>query len=186
VLAAIACAVVAACGSDGSQPQIRTVDLIKRFGDAEKRPVSGSFELAQHTLSGTMRASIDVPVPSRIIWSTHVPRKATLNLDAAVLPSRSPAVVRFRIGVSDHRIYEALFDRTVTVAPGADTAWSPVSVDLSAYAGRKWSIFYQPDRVEWRLVLSTDKIQGAGVRAVWGEPGIDTDVKSARGLLGGG
>jgi hypothetical protein len=148
VLAAIACAVVAACGSDGSQPQIRTVDLIKRFGDAEKRPVSGSFELAQHTLSGTMRASIDVPVPSRII--------------------------------------EALFDRTVTVAPGADTAWSPVSVDLSAYAGRKWSIFYQPDRVEWRLVLSTDKIQGAGVRAVWGEPGIDTDVESARGLLGGG
>lgn len=156
------------------------VDLIERFGDAEKMPVSGSFELEQHTLGATMRASIDVPVPSRVIWTTRVPRHAILNAHGGVLPSNGPAIVRFRIGVSDHRIYEGLFERTLTVAPGAGSGWTAIAVDLSAYAGRKWSLFYRPDRVAWRLVLSADRIQGAGIRAVWGEPGIDTDLESAR------
>jgi hypothetical protein len=109
-----------------------------------------------------------------------VPRKATLNVLAGVAASDSPSVVRFRIGISDHRIYEALFERTITIGRGADSGWSPVAVDLSPYAGRKWSIFYRPDRVEWRLVLNTDAIEGTGTRAVWGEPGIDTDLRSAR------
>lgn len=156
------------------------IDLIRSFGDAEKRPVSGLFVLDQHTLSRTMRASIGVPVPSRVIWTTPVPRKATLNLLAGVAASDSPSAVRFRIGVSDHRVYEALFERTLTADRGADSGWAHVAVDLSPYAGRQWSIFYRPDRVEWRLVLSTDAIEGTGTRAVWGEPGIDTDLGSAR------
>lgn len=162
------------------QPRLRMIDLIRSFGDAEKRPVSGSFVLDQHTLSGTMRASIGVPVPSRVIWTTPVPRKATLNVLAGVAASDSPSVVRFRVGISDHRVYEALVERTISAVGGADSGWSSVAVDLSAYAGRKWSIFYRPDRVEWRLVLSTDAIEGTGTRAVWGEPGIDTDLRSAR------
>jgi hypothetical protein len=127
-----------------------------------------------------MRASIVVPVPSRVIWTTPVPRRATLRVMAGVLPSDPPAVVRFRAGVSDHRIYEGLAELTVPTRAGAGSGWVPMDVDLSAYAGRKWSIFYRPDTLVWRLVLSTDAIDGEGVRALWGEPAIEADLGAAR------
>lgn len=172
-----------ACTTGSAGPGIRVVDFVRRFGHAETRPVSGQFRLAQHTLEGTVRASIDVPVPSRAIWTLPIPRRATLNTRVGVLPPAGHAVVRFRIGVSDDRIYEELASQRVPAGAGWNGGWTAMAVDLSAYAGWKWSLFYRPESRDWRIVLSADAMEGAGVRAVWGEPGIDTGVAEARRFL---
>ncbi|MGH9371214.1 MAG: hypothetical protein ACRD15_06755, partial [Vicinamibacterales bacterium] len=51
---------------------------------------------------------------------------------------------------------------------------------LSAYAGFKWSLFYRPDRITWRVVLATDAVGSGSPRAIWGSPEIVTDHRSAR------
>jgi hypothetical protein len=82
----------------------------------------------------------------------------------------SDAPVRFRLGVADNRTYEPLAQVTVTKAGGA----RPFNVDLSAYAGWKWSLFYHPDRIAWRLILSADAVDGVPGAGVWGAPRVMT------------
>lgn len=168
----------AACGSGAPQAQLLVVDLIGKFRIAEARPANAAFGLAQHILGGHVRATLDVPVPSRIIWTIPVPRRGKLVITPALAPSTSPSAVRFRAGVSDNRIYEGLVDMTVRSVDGAiGPQWE---IDLSHYSGRKWSLFYQPDRLTWRLVLNTELVEGEPTRALWIEPGIYTDVPAAR------
>lgn len=83
--------------------------------------------------------------------------------------------MRFRFGISDDRIYEALAAET----PAAG-AWHEMRIDLSRYAGRKFSIFYQPDGRTWRLVFATDQLAGEACTAFWGEPAVYADVEAAR------
>ena len=86
--------------------------------------------------------------------------------------------MRFRVGVSDDRIYEQL--SSVQLTPDAQTGWTEIRTDLSAYAGWQWSVFYRPSARRWRLVLSTDAVTGIPGRGVWGVPGIDGDRAAAR------
>ena len=74
-------------------------------------------------------------------------------------------------------IYEPLTQ--VVLSPDA-RGWTDLRADLSAYAGRKWSLFYRPDRIVWRLVLAADAIDTAPATVLWGEPQIETDTESAR------
>jgi len=101
-----------------------------------------------------------------------MPRGARFEAQVAAAGAR----VRVRIGISDALIYERLGDQTV--APG--TPWTPVSVDLSAYAGWKLSLFYRPDRMIWRLVLSADAVAGAPGTVAWGSPQIVASTPHAR------
>jgi hypothetical protein len=87
--------------------------------------------------------------------------------------------VRVRLGISDNRVYEGLAEHTLN--PG--TGWTEFRTDLSAYAGIKASLFYRPDRITWRLVLSTDRVGPAPATAVLGSPEILTDVSSAKEYL---
>jgi hypothetical protein len=64
-------------------------------------------------------------------------------------------------------------------APGA-REWTDLRVDLSAYAGWKWSLFYRPDRIVWRLVLAADAVDNGTATVLWGEPRVETDTESAR------
>ena len=119
-----------------------------------------------------------MPVPSRVIWSLPLPRhgrfRAFLALSA---PGNPAAAIRFRFGVSDFRTYEGLTQHTITAAqPG----WTDIRTDLSAYAGFKWSLFYRPDRVTWRVVLAADVVGDGPAAAVWGSPEIVTDVTGAK------
>ncbi len=86
------------------------------------------------------------------------------------------AGVRFRIGISDHRVSESLADYTVREERG----WTELAADLSPFAGFKWSLFYRPDRIIWRIALATDDLGNAPTRAIWGSPEILTDARSAR------
>jgi hypothetical protein len=168
----------AACRHAADEAHFTVVNLIRELDRAEKRPPAG-FQVAPREAGGVTRPSIVMPVPSRATWDLPLPRngifRSFVALDTA--PGAPPAPVRFRFGVSDDRIYEALAD--ITVAPD-ERGWIDLRLDLSAYAGWKWSLFYRPERITWHVVLATDTVTGAPGTAVWGEPTIATDTQSAR------
>lgn len=153
--------------------------MIRDFSRAEKRPLAG-FEITAHQIDNVARPSIVVPVPSRIIWPLVLPRRGLWRAFVAAAPGRAdlPAEpVRLRVGISDHRIYAGLAD--IMLTPGT-RQWTEFRTDLSTYAGWKWSLFYRPDRITWRLVLAADATGGSPAIAIWGSPEIVTDGQSAR------
>lgn len=110
-----------------------------------------------------------------------VPRRSRFVAQVAIdggVDGAPPQPLRFRVGVSDDRIYEQLAD--VVLTPGVQAGWTPLVADLSAYAGWQWSVFYRPETRRWRLVLSTDALAGVSGRGAWGAPGIDGDRSAAR------
>jgi hypothetical protein len=163
---------VAACRGAVPSPPPIVVDFIKEFDRAERRPPDG-YALIDRRLQGTRYPSIAGPAPGRIIWQLPLPRRGIFHAAVAI---DAPAAVRFRVGVSDDRIYEELASVVVTAAG----AWSDLRADLSAYAGWKWSLFYRPERLRWRVVLSADAIGGVPARVMWGAPSIAADAASAR------
>jgi len=177
-LAVASLLLLAGCsGSVGSVP-VRVIDLLNEFDRAERRPVPGA-EAPAFEIAGVARPAIVMPVPSRVTWSVPLPRRGLLRTSAALVPAASgatPPPVRFRIGISDHRIYEGLSEKVVTDRDG----WVEFSVDLSAYAGWKWSLFYRPDRVTWNLVLAADAGGEGAATVVWAGPEIVTDAAAAR------
>lgn len=147
------------------------MDLIKEFDRADKRPAA-DFAIADHLAGGARRPSIVAPAPGRITWSLPVPRRGVLRVTIVAL---TPTPVRVRIGVSDARIYEGVAETVVT-----DTSnWSALAADLSAYAGWKFSLFYQPERHPWLVNVSTDAIGGVPGRVALGTPEIVTDRDGA-------
>jgi hypothetical protein len=158
----------AACRTSPSTPPIGIVDLVGQLNRAEQRP-SGAFTLSDRN---GIRA-IAGPAPGRIIWTLPIPRGGVFRAMASV---DGAAPVRFRVGVSDDRIYEGL--AAVQSTPGS--GWTGIQADLSAYAGWKWSLFYRPERHSWRLVLSADAVGGTPATAVWGNPEIVSDRAAAR------
>lgn len=81
-----------------------------------------------------------------------------------------------RVGISDNRIYEGLTEAVLTTR---EPRWTEVHAELSRYAGWQWSLFYHPDRTIWRLVLSTDPLDGTPAAVMWGTPSVFTDTDSA-------
>lgn len=127
------------------------------------------------------RATIDAPAASRIIYTTRFPAHCMLTTDVAVLPaidSAGDGRVRFRIGISDGRVYEPLAEQIVTALDTQRTGWTTIAVDMSLYGGRQWSLFYRPGRRAWQLIFNADQVAGQ-TRALWGAPGVDTDRASA-------
>jgi len=176
-LAVASLLLLAGCsGSVGGVP-VRVIDLLNEFDRAERRPVPGA-EAPAFEIAGVARPAIVMPVPSRVTWSVPLPRRGLLRTSAALAPAASatPPPVRVRIGISDHRIYEGLSEKVVTDRDG----WVEFSVDLSAYAGWKWSLFYRPDRVTWNLVLAADAGGEGAATVVWAGPEIVTDAAAAR------
>lgn len=155
---------------------VAVVDLLRELDRAERRPAEG-FDVAIHQAGGESRPSLVAPVPSRATWSLPLPRHGAFRAHVALEADDPATVVRLRVGVSDHRIYEGLADWILTAERGG---WIAIHADLSAYAGFQWSLFYRPDRIPWRVVLAADAIGGGPARALWGAPEIVTDQRSAR------
>ncbi len=175
ILAVILCA---GCRQVEKTP-VQAVNLLREFDAAEKRPPTG-FQIADRQIDGISRPSLVVAVPSRLTMALPLPRRGVLRAAAALEPppaDRPAASVRLRVGVSDDRIYERLTDVILTAG---QRGWVDVRTDLSAYAGWKWSLFYHPERVMWRVVLAADAIDGIPATAVWGSPEIVTDRDGAR------
>jgi hypothetical protein len=167
---------VGGCDLSHAALSVQVADLARDLDRAERRPSVG-YDLAVHVADGIAHPAIMMPVPGRAIWSLPLPRhgvfRAFVTLDRA---GAGESAVRFRFGVSDHRVYEGLAECTLREERG----WTEFRTDLSAYAGFKWSLFYRPDRTAWRIVLATDALGSGPARAVWGSPEILTDASSAR------
>ena len=132
---------VSACSSRDS-PSVRSV---REFRDAEARPSRASFDVADVSLSGQSQAAIRTIAPSRLIFELPVPRRSAFVARVAIeggVDGAPAQPIRFRIGVSDNRIYEQLAD--VLLTPGVQTAWTELRADLSAYAGWQWSVSIAP------------------------------------------
>jgi hypothetical protein len=120
-------------------------------------------------------------MPSRMIWTLRLPARGIIRAWVAVLPADETreASAMFRIGISDHRLYEPLAQQLVTSADSMAKGWILVTADVSLYGGRHWSLFHRPDSHSWRVIFNADQGYGAA-RALWGAPGIDTDSRAAR------
>lgn len=113
------------------------------------------------------------------MWPLFVPRRARLHVFAGVPGASGPAAVAVRVGISDERRYETLHEQIVTSVECA-AGWVPVEADLSAYAGRKFSLFFRPDERKWNVIIATQPVEGSAAFVALGEPGIDADLESAR------
>ena len=179
----IRCLVVAlvlgGCESSTPVAPVRVVDLVREMDRAEKRPADG-FSRMEYRLGSVAHAAIAATVPSRLTVPLPLPRHGVFHtfVGVAEVPSGTPAAtVRLRVGVSDERIYENLVELPLT---SGTRTWQELRVDLSAYAGWKWSLFYRPEQVTWRVVLAADATDTVPATVVWGAPEIITDTVSAR------
>lgn len=155
--------------------------MLRHFQDAERRPLHGSFALKEHTFAGVPRASLVVPPESRVTWKLFVPHRGRLQMFVAFAEA-SMASVAVRVGVSDNRIYNTLTERTITSAD-TERGWVALDVDLSLYAGRKWSLFYRPDGRKWQIIVGTHVLAGSVSNVYLGSPALMTDVEGAREYL---
>jgi hypothetical protein len=167
---ALAFLLAAGCRPPSPSASVSVVDFIKEAHRAEQHP--SAYTIAEWTAGGTARPALAGPSPGRLIWTLPMPRRARFEAEVAA----AGAPVRVRVGISDARIYEQL--AAATLAPGRP--WTPLSVDLSAYAGWKLSLFYRPDRVVWRLVLSADATTAAAGTVAWGSPHLVASTRNAR------
>ncbi len=179
----IHCLVVALvlCGCRSSTPfaPVRVVDLLREMNGADKRPPA-AFALTEYRLGDVARAAIAAAVPSRLTVPLPLPRHGVFHAFVALAEAPAgaqTAAVRLRVGISDHRIYEGLTE--LILAPG-NRKWTELRADLSAYAGWKWSLFYRPEEIIWRVVLAADATDNVPATVLWGTPEVVTDTKSAR------
>jgi hypothetical protein len=171
---------IQSCSRAEPEP-IAIVDLVRELRAAETRPSSASFDVADVLVANQSLLAVRTIAPSRLIFTLAVPRRSRFVARVAVssgLDGRPPQPVRFRVGVSDERLYEPLAD--VLVSPETQGGWTELRADLSAYAGWQWSVFYRPESRRWRLVLSADAVSGTRTWAAWGVPSIVGDRSAAR------
>jgi hypothetical protein len=153
--------------------------MVHELDRADQRPAA-SFTMGERTVEGISRPAIVAPVPSRLTFPLPLPRRGVFHAFVALAgqPAGTPvSAVRLRVGVSDHRIYEGVSELTL---PADTRGWIDLRADLSAYAGWKWSLFYRPDSITWRVVLAADATGSPGGTVLWASPEIITDTRSAR------
>lgn len=174
----VACAIPACSNRDSLVP---ARDLIAGFNQADRRPSSAVFEVTEVTIAGVPQRAIATEPVSRVTWLVAIPDRAVVKTALALKPeawAQEGNGVLFRIGISEGRSYEELLTRYVDpFHRPADRGWIPVTVDLAAYGGFKWSLFYQPRYRTWKLIFNTNAgppgTDGrfAGL-PLWGEPMI--------------
>jgi hypothetical protein len=130
-------------GGDGG-----AMDLMARFDTAERRPDAGLFTVEDVTINGETKKSIVVAptVGSRIIYKVRVPDDGWLRVSMALKPEAWTAEgdgARFMVLVSDGRASDELFTQDINpFGNPADRKWTPVMVDLSAYAGEEVDVIF--------------------------------------------
>lgn len=159
---------VARCGS--APPNI---DLVAALPTAERHALAPPDTAIRATVVSRDRAdrpAIVTDAPARVVFPVNMPARAHFRA-AVALQSPAGSGVTVRLGIADNRSYEELLKIPIDPpAPGADP-WRAIDVDLRAYSGWQWSLFYRPSRITWKLVLNADATPGGSV--VWLQPTID-------------
>lgn len=161
---------VVACGRRSATPA--PISLLQLLNGAERRPAAAHIAPGIATLGGATRPAIEVPPNSRIVWTLRLPDHAVLDTAVGMNATAGQAVSgSFRIGIADERTYEELAAVSVDGSAGGDAAWTPVHVDLGAYSGFKWSLFYHPRSKVWKIIFNTSaRARGPSDRLWWAEP----------------
>lgn len=149
------------------------VDLLETLPTAERRaalPIDVAIEGDLVGPAGDIRPAVVMAAPARVIWSTRLPWRAKLETAVILVDdghgARSGSAVA-RIGISDDRRYDQL--ATIPLDGSAlPRAWQTVSIDLHAYSGWQWSLFYRPWERTWRLIFSADAAPAGTI--AWARP----------------
>jgi hypothetical protein len=144
----VATAALAACGWTADRPA--EVDLLSLLPGAERRAggdVTSAIRADVFVAQGDGRMALVLEAPARTTWSIRLPLHAQLRTAVA-------GSARLRIGVSNGRTYAHVAQLD------ASAGWRPVTIDLRDWSEAKWSLFYHPLRVEWRLIFNADATPG--------------------------
>jgi len=169
MLPLIFCGLTAACGP--SSPSAR-IDLVAALPTAERRALhdpDAAIRAELVAVGADRLPAIVTDAPARLIFPVRMPTRARLTARLALQPGSSGATVR--IGISDDRFYDELLRLPIARPADGPAAWRAVDVDLAAYSGWQWSVFYHPARRTWKLVLNADATPSGSV--VWLQPAID-------------
>jgi hypothetical protein len=135
------------------------IDLLRELPRAAVAPAARPNLVSVQVVDrdGAQHAALVMHPTSRAIWQVQMTEPAELRADIARLPGGDAGAELFvRIGMSDERIYEGHFRERLPHPAGEAPAWRPLVLDLSLYSGWKWSLFYQPSRRTWSLVLNVE------------------------------
>ena len=171
----------AATGCTAGTTQVTAIDLLKRADAATRRPEAGPFAIEDQPCGGRRITAQAVPVPSRLTWTLNFPARARL-IATPGLAGSSDAAAEFRVGISDRRVYETLLTQVVA-ADACAHGGQEISIDLSRFGGRQWSLFYRPDDRRWELIFGVTVKSGEVARAFWGAPRVEADTRAARNYL---
>lgn len=167
-LLAVLAGVMTACGA--APPSI---DLVALLPTAERRALAPPDTAIRAIVVSRDRAdqpALVTDAPARVAFPVTMPARAHFRAEVS-LKSATGSGVTVRMGIADNRSYDELLKIAVDPpAPGTDP-WRAIDVDLRAYSGWQWSLFYRPSRITWKLVLNADATPGGSV--VWLNPLID-------------
>ena len=172
----------------GSAAPGAPTDLIDSLGQAERRPSAAVFDVGPVTINGESIRAIATPAASRITWELRLPDRARLEIGLALKPDAWTVAgdgVLFRVGIAEGRTHEDLVTRVVNpYSRPEDRRWIPITVDLGGHSGFKWSLFYHPRLMLWRIVLNTSAANPAstehgGDLPLWGEPRLQGNGEAA-------
>ena len=181
VLVLIAAAAICSCGGAANRTLTPVVDLLDTLDQAERRPFGAAFDVAPVTLRGETHRAVAPPGASRITWDLHLPDRAVFQVLVALKEEAWTTEgdgVYFRISIAEGRTQEDLLARVVNpYGQPDDRRWIPLTVDLGGHSGFKWSLFYHPRRLLWRIGLHTNagvpgSVDTRGDMPLWAEPRI--------------
>ena len=155
----IALAAVAAGCRESDPAQALPLDLVSRAAAAAIQPTPASLREAVVVIGGVSVPALLMTSPARLTWDVRFSERAELVASIALAPSGDVAVrqgVVVRLGLSDGRTYDELLRTRLA----SDAVWQDIRLDLSPYSGWKWSLFYQPSRITWRLIVNADQAPG--------------------------
>ena len=109
--------------------------------------------------------AVFMTAPARVTWTLQFPETAEVAARVAIIDGgTSGQGVTVRLGLSDNRRYHELLREPVPPRPpNSPPVWRTIRVNLSEYSGWKWSLFYQPSRLKWRLIVNADATPGGTV-----------------------
>jgi hypothetical protein len=145
--------------------RLAPIDLVERLPAAEwrtyGRDAPSVVRLGVPRVAGISKPAIVISAPVRLIYRVRLPKRAVFDADVAVLgPHEGASGATIRIGFSDQRHYDQPLTWPID---GVSPAWMPMHLDLGAYSGWEWSLFYRPSRIDWDFIVNVDARPAAEV-----------------------
>ena len=133
----------AACRRSGER-----MDLIDRFGEAQKSPGPSIFFIEDHDLGGERHRAIAIaPVDaSRVSWRLMIPKRAWLWVSIGMQVeawNNEGDGVKLTAGINDGGTFTPLFEQYLHpyALPG-DRKWFPIRVSLAKFEGREIELVF--------------------------------------------